>query len=148
MSPILGVVLLLVVTAALAGTVGSVALSTSMPSDPSRAAIDLRLDADENRVTLLHRGGDALDVNALSIRVRIDGAALDAQPPVPFFSADGFRPGPTGPFNSAADQRWTAGETASFALAGTNSPLPSSGKTVTVAISVDGVVIAAVEEVA
>ncbi|WP_238398263.1 type IV pilin [Halorussus salinus] len=147
-SPVLGVVLLLVVTAVLAGAVGTVALGTPMPTDSPRAAIDLRLDAEENRVTLVHRGGDALDVTALSVRVRIDGTALDAQPPVPFFSAEGFRPGPTGPFNSAADQRWTAGETASFAVAGTNDPAMSSGATVTVVVSTDSAVLAELEEVA
>jgi hypothetical protein len=116
-----------------------------MSTDSPRAVIDLRLDADENRITLVHRGGDALDVTALSMRVRIDGTALDAQPPVPFFSADGFRPGPSGPFNSAADRRWTAGETASFALAETNDPLLSAGSTVSVVISVDGNAVAEVE---
>ncbi|UPV75832.1 type IV pilin N-terminal domain-containing protein [Halorussus limi] len=144
-SPVLGVVLLLVVTAIFAGAVGSIALGTPMPSDSPRAAIDLRLDADANRVTLVHRGGAALDVNALSIRVRVDGTALDAQPPVPFFSTDGFRSGPTGPFNSAADQQWTAGETASFALAETNDPVLSSGVTVEVMVSVDGTVVAEME---
>lgn len=147
-SPVLGVVLLLVVTAVLAGTVGTVALGTSMPTDSPRAAIDLRVDAEENRVTLVHRGGDQLDVAALSVRVSIDGTPLDAQPPVPFFSAAGFEPGPTGPFNSAADRRWTAGETASFALAGTNDPAISSGATVTVVLSTDSAVVAELETVA
>lgn len=144
-SPVLGIVLLLVVTVALAGTVGTVALGTTMPSDSPRAAIDMRIDADANRLTFVHRGGEGLDVSELSVQVRIDGTALDAQPPVPFFSASGFRPGPTGPFNSAADSEWSAGETASFRLAGTNDPLLSPGSAVTVAISVDETVIAEVD---
>lgn len=144
-SPVLGIVLLLVVTAALAGTVGSVALGTPMPSDPPRAAIDLRIDADANRLAFVHRGGDALDVTALSIRVRIDGASLDFQPPVPFFSSRGFRPGPTGPFNTATDPQWTAGETASFRLAETNDPTLSPGSRVVVTFVVDGTVVAEVE---
>lgn len=144
-SPVLGIVLLLVVTVALAGTVGTVALGTPMPSDSPRAAIDLRIDADANGVALVHRGGDVLDTNELSVRVRIDGTALDAQPPVPFFSASGFRPGPTGPFNSADDGEWSAGETASFRLAGTNDPLISDGSAVTVVISADEAVIAEVD---
>jgi len=147
-SPVLGVVSLLVVTAVLAGAIGAVALGTPVQTDSPRAAIDLRLDAEENRVTLVHRGGDALDVTALSVRVRIDGTALDTQPPVPFFAAEGFRPGPTGPFNTAADQRWTAGETASFAVAGTNDPSISRGATVTVVLSTDSAVVAEVEGVA
>jgi flagellin-like protein len=147
-SPVVGIGLLLVVTVALAGTVGTVALGTPTPSDSPRAAIDLRIDADANRLTFVHRGGATLDATALSVRVRINGTALDAQPPVPFFSATGFRPGPTGPFNSADDGRWTAGETASFELAGTNDPLLSPGSRVEVVISVDGTVIAEVEETA
>ncbi|WP_135824928.1 type IV pilin [Halorussus ruber] len=147
-SPVLGIVLLLVVTVALAGTVGTVALGTPVPSDSPRAVIDVRIDADANRLTFVHRGGDTLDASALSVRVRVDGTALDAQPPVPFFSATGFRPGPTGPFNSADDGRWTAGETASFQLAGTNDPLISPESRVEVVVSVDGTVIAEVEETA
>lgn len=147
-SPVLGIVLLLVVTVALAGTIGTVALGTPMPSDSPRVVIDLRIDADANRIALVHRGGDPLDASDLSVRVRIDGTALDAQPPVPFFSASGFRPGPTGPFNSATDSEWSAGETASFRIAGTNDPLISDGSTVTVVISVDETVIAEVDETA
>jgi len=148
LSPVLGVVLLLVVTVALAGVVATAALDASMPSTPPNAAVDLRVDADGNRLTFVHRGGDALDVNATTVRVRIDGTPLDVQPPVPFFSADGFEPGPTGPFNSASDSEWTAGERASFRLAGTNDPQISSGATVRVTLSLDGTVFAELEETA
>jgi len=141
-SPVLGIVLLLVVTVALAGAVGTAALGTTLPSNSPRAAIGLQIDADTNRLTFVHRGGDDLDASELSVRVRIDGTALDSQPPVPFFSASGFRPGPTGPFNTADDEEWTAGETASFRIAGTNDPLISEGSTVVVVISVEGSVVA------
>ncbi|WP_276299434.1 type IV pilin N-terminal domain-containing protein [Halorussus lipolyticus] len=147
-SPVLGIVLLLAITAALAGTVGTVALGTPVPSDSPRAAIDVRIDADANRLTFVHRGGDTLDTSALSVRVRIDGTLLDAQPPVPFFSASGFSPGPTGPFNTADDGHWTAGETASFEIARTNDPLISAGSTVSVTVSVDGAVVTEVEQTA
>lgn len=147
-SPVFGIVLLLVVTVALAGTVGTVALGTTIPSDAPRATIDMRIDADANRVTLVHRGGDVLDVSELSVRIRIDGIPLDAQPPVPFFSAAGFRPGPTGPFNSAADSEWSAGETASFRIAGTNAPLISDGSAVEATLSIDESVVAEVEATA
>ncbi|MFC7081795.1 type IV pilin N-terminal domain-containing protein [Halorussus caseinilyticus] len=143
-SPVLGIVLLLAVTAALAGTVASIAFGTTTPAESPRAAIDLRVDADANRLTFVHRGGDVLDARDLTLRVRIDGTALDAPPPVPFFSATGFRPGPTGPFNSATDPEWSAGETASFELAGTNSPTISPGSEVVVVISVGESVVAEV----
>jgi len=144
LSPVLGVVLLLVVTVALAGTVGSVALGTDVPSEPTAAVVDLRVDADANRLTFVHRGGDSLDATALRVRITVDGRALDDQPPVPFFSASGFRPGPTGPFNSAADPEWTAGERASVRIAETNGPLISPGSSVTVTLSVDETVVAEV----
>ena len=144
-SPVLGIVLLLAVTAALAGVVGSVALGTSTPSAAPRAVVDLRVDAGADRLTFVHRGGDALDVGDLTVRIRIGGTPLDAQPPVPFFSASGFQPGPTGPFNSATDRRWEVGETASLRLAGTNDPTIAPGSTVSVTLSVNGSVVTQVE---
>lgn len=147
-SPVLAIVLLLVVTVALAGTVGSLALGTAVPSDSPHAVIDLHVDADANRLTFVHRGGDVLDVDSLSLRVRIDGTPLDTQPPVPFFSATGFRPGPTGPFNSASDGQWTAGERASVRLAGTNAPLIAEGSTVAVTVVANESVVAEVERTA
>ena len=144
-SPVLGIVLLLAVTVALAGAVGSVALESTAPSAAPRAVIDLRVDAGADRLTFVHRGGDAIDVGDLTIRVCIGGTPLDAQPPVPFFSASGFRPGPTGPFNSATDRRWEVGETASVSVAGTNDPTIAPGSTVSVTLSVNGSVVAEVE---
>lgn len=148
LSPVIGVVLLLVVTVALAGVVGTVALGVSLPSAPSHAVLDLQVDAGTDRLTLVHRSGDALDVAELSLRVRIGGTPLARQPPVPFFSATGFEPGPTGPFNSASDPRWTPGERASLQLAGTNDPLLSPGAEVTVTLSTNETVVAELEATA
>jgi len=148
LSPVLGVVLLLVVTVALAGVVGTVALGTSLPSATSHAAVDLRVDADANRLALVLHGGEPLDVTALSVRVRVDGTPLAVQPPVPFFSVEGFRPGPTGPFNVASDHHWTPGERASVRLAEPNEPLISPGSEVTVTLSRDERVLAEVSETA
>ncbi|WP_158058631.1 type IV pilin [Halorussus halophilus] len=136
LSPVLGTVLLLLVTTILAGAVGVAALGTTMPTPPPNVAIDVQVDGTTKTLTFAHRGGETLDVRELSIQIAIDGVALDSQPPVPFFSSEGFRPGPTGPFNSAADPNWSAGETASFRLASTNSPTLSRGARVTVKIYV------------
>lgn len=144
LSPVLGIVCLLVVTAVLAGAIGIAAVGTSTPTKPPTAALDLRIDAEANELTFVHRGGDVLDVRELSLRVRLDGTALDAQPPVPFFSARGFRPGPIGPFNSATDPRWAAGERASVRLAGTNDPPLEPGTRVTVTITAGEAVVAEV----
>jgi hypothetical protein len=99
---------------------------------PPQASLSLSVSGDT--LSLTHRGGDALDATRLRLVVRVDGDPLVHQPPVPFFSAAGFRPGPTGPFNSAADPEWTAGETATLRIAGTNRPTPAPGDRVTVCV--------------
>ncbi|WP_423751048.1 type IV pilin [Salinirarus marinus] len=123
---------LLVVAVVLASAVAGVALS-ALPADsagPAQAALSLSVAGD--RITLTHRAGDVLDVRSLRLVVTVDGTPLTHQPPVPFFAASGFRSGPTGPFNAAADAEWSAGEEAGVRLAGTNDPLPRPGATVTV----------------
>lgn len=133
--PVVGVVLLLLITVVLAAAVGSAALS-SVPDAHSSAAptAALALSVSGDRLSLDHRGGSALDVQRLDLRVSINDTPLTHQPPVPFFSADGFRPGPTGPFNSASDGSWRVGETASFRLASTNSPSLGSDARITVRV--------------
>jgi flagellin-like protein len=123
LSSVLGSVLLLGVAVVAAAAVGATTLGVT-PADegPTRAAFDLRADAEADRLTLVHRGGDTVSVSDLRVRVRIDGRPLAHQPPVPFFAATGFESGPTGPFNVASDGRWRAGERASLRLAGTNDP--------------------------
>lgn len=102
--------------------------------DPSTVALEASANASADRVTLVHRGGDTLAVEDLRVRVVVDGRPLAHQPPVPFFAAEGFQSGPTGPFNVAGDTRWTAGETASFVIAATNAPRLEPGVTVVVRI--------------
>ncbi|WP_254829728.1 type IV pilin [Haloglomus salinum] len=122
-SPVLGSVLLVAVTVSLAAVVGSAVLSGAVPAEPPpRATLDCRADAATDRVTCVHGGGDRLDVRDLDVHITVDGEPLAYQPPVPFFAARGFRAGPTGPFNSAADPYWSAGESAAVRLAGTNRP--------------------------
>jgi hypothetical protein len=138
---VVAVALLVVLSAVLAGAV--VALAPAAPAGPpSQAAFRLSVDAGSDRVALTHVGGDVLDAEALALRVAVDGTPLVHQPPVPFFAARGFRSGPTGPFNSGADPRWTPGETASVRLASTNAPAIEPGARVRVTVSVDGQVVA------
>lgn len=87
-------------------------------------------------------------MDSLAVRISVDGESLAHQPPVPFFSASGFRPGPTGPFNAAADPRWTVGETATLKLAGTNDPTIEPGATVTVRVFDGDTPVAALEATA
>jgi len=145
-APVVGVVLLVFLTVVLSASVAiAVRGPDHAPEPPPVASFAGEADADSDRVTLIHRGGDTIQVPEVTIHVEIDGEELAHQPPVPFFAAEGFESGPTGPFNSAADGRWRAGERASFAIAGTNDPQLESGADVSVTIATDGAVLAVVE---
>jgi flagellin-like protein len=102
----------------------------SSPSAGRRVAFSLSVTGD--RVALGYERGPPMRVADLRLDVSVDGEPLAHQPPVPFFSARGFRPGPTGPFNVGSDGVWTAGETGSVVVAGTNRPRLGPGRTVTV----------------
>lgn len=137
-SPVVGIVLLLVCTLVLGGVVAlSAATAPAAPPPSARLAVDA--DPGGDRIALEYRGGDVIDVRDLSLHVTVGGDPLDRQPPVPFFSAAGFRPGPTGPFNSAADPEWRAGESASVRIAATtNGPTIEPGDRVRVVVRADG----------
>lgn len=137
-APVVGVALLIAITVMAAAAVATAALALDTPGEPTRATVSLAVDAEADRLRLTHRGGDTLDVDRLSLSVTVDGDPLSEQPPVPFFAATGYVSGPTGPFNSGADPRWSAGETAGFRLASTNSPTIDSGDVVTVRMMKDG----------
>ncbi|GAB7010185.1 hypothetical protein JCM31271_21280 [Halorubrum trueperi] len=137
--------LLLAITVVLAG--GVVAAAIDEPPDPAPTAM-LSLSATDDRIAIAHRGGDDLDANELTVRVRIDGEPLVRQPSVPFFSAAGFRPGPTGAFNAASGDALRAGDSTSFRVAGTNAPTLEPGRTVAVDVTVDGRPVASLEAVA
>ena len=144
--PVIATATLLAVTVVLAAAVGGFALDRVPENEPAAVALSLSVEGD--RIALLHRGGPSLDVRELRIRVSVDGTRLSSQPPVPFFSAAGFAPGPSGPFNSASDPEWTAGETASFRIAGTNRPVPDAGATIEVSVYENGRPIATLEATA
>lgn len=133
-TPVVAAVLLVGVTVVVAAGVGTALLAQAAAvGDPAPRA-SLSLSAAGDRVAIVHEAGDALDVRDLRLRVAVNGTALSHQPPVPFFSARGFASGPTGPFNSASDPAWTAGESASFRVAGTNRPTLRPGARVTVEV--------------
>ena len=139
-APVIGGILVVALTVVLATVVGTAMLGGgSVPATPEpapTATVDLSVDDDTLRFT--HESGDTLDVRSLSVWISVDGDRLDEQPPVPFFSASGFEPGPTGPFNSASDPEWSVGETARLTVAGTNSPSIEPGSTVSVRFTTDG----------
>ncbi|TKX86416.1 type IV pilin [Halorubrum sp. SS5] len=144
MAPVAGV-LLIAITVVLAGGVAAAALDGPSATVPPSAV--LSLSATDDRIAIDHRGGDPIDVAAVRVRVSVDGEPLDEQPPLPFFSAAGFHPGPTGPFNSAGDDTLRVGETAAFRVADTNDPTLEPGRRVTVEITADGRPVATLETV-
>ncbi|WP_418281367.1 type IV pilin [Halorubrum sp. DTA98] len=131
----IGVVLLVAIAVVLAA--GLAAATLDAPAEPAPTA-SLSLSVEGDRIELRHRAGDPIHIEEATIHVRVDDEPLDRQPPVPFFSAAGFRPGPTGPFNAASDDVWKPGEAASFAVAGTNDPTLEPGRTVEVRLSARG----------
>jgi Protein of unknown function (DUF1628). len=136
-APVIGGLLVVALTVILATVVGTAMLGgTSTPEPAPTAAVDLSVEGDTLRFT--HESGEPLDVRTLSVWIAVDGEPLDEQPPVPFFSATRFEPGPTGPFNTASDPEWSVGETASLTVAGTNSPQIEPGSTVSVRLTTDG----------
>ncbi|MFC3477600.1 type IV pilin [Halobacterium litoreum] len=135
------VVLLLAVTVVAAASVLTILPSVTErpPADQRGVAVDATADG---RVTLTLVAGPELDVRDVDVAISVDGAALDHQPPVPFFSATGFVSGPTGPFNVADDPTWRVGESASVRIAGTNAPTVEAGDAVEVRLVVRGTVVA------
>lgn len=142
-SAVVGVALLVLVTAILAAGVGTAVFGTVPEEPPPQTRLSLSVEGDRLRVA--HEGGDTLDVRAVDLRISVNGTRLTHQPPVPFFSAAGFLPGPTGPFNSASDAQWEVGEVGTLTVAGTNRPVIDSGATVRVVVVSRGYRIAAVE---
>ncbi|GAB3415424.1 hypothetical protein GCM10027435_11540 [Haloparvum alkalitolerans] len=142
-----GAALLVALAVVLAAGVGGATLGAgeALPAGDGPPAVALGIEAAGDRVTITHRGGEALDVRPLRLVVRVDGEPLDRQPPVPFFSAAGFRPGPTGAFNRAGTTTLRAGESAAFRVAGTNDPTPEPGATLTVRVFLRGTLVATLE---
>ncbi|MDX1744931.1 MAG: type IV pilin [Halobacteriales archaeon] len=143
LAPVLGTVMLVVVTVSLAAVVGAVALVDTTPPEPgSSVVLSGSANASVDRITVNHESGPPLDVRRIRLRITVDGTPLTHQPNVPFFRITGFRAGPTGPFNSAADPHWTVGEETSLQLDDDNSPLIVPGSTVTVRVYRDETLLA------
>ena len=147
-APAVAVALLVAVTVLAASAVGTIALAMDLPDESRHTAVSLSVDATADRLRFTHEGGHALDVTDVSLLVVVDGDPLTDQPPVPFFAAAGFRGGPTGPFNSGADPRWSAGERAAFRVASTYAPSIDSGDVVTVTIRRQGAAVVRVRATA
>lgn len=131
-SPVLAVVLLVGLTVMVAALVGTFLFGQAAALDGPAPRATFSIDAAGDTISIVHERGDAVAVGPLRVEVAVDGEPLARQPPVPFFAAAGFEGGPTGPFNPSSDGNWTAGERASFRVAGTNAPAPEPGAELTV----------------
>ncbi|AEN06646.1 flagellin domain protein [halophilic archaeon DL31] len=132
LSPVFATVLLVGLTVVGAAVFGTLAFGQAAALDGPAPQASFSLSASGDRVVLVHEHGDAIAVGPLRVKVTIDGEPLEHQPPIPFFAATGFHGGPSGPFNPSDNGAWTAGETASFRVAGTNTPQLDSGAELTV----------------
>lgn len=130
-SPVVGVPILVAVTLVLAAIVGVMAtgFGPSTWHDPRVLTADARQDG---TIELSHESGPPINLTVVSIRIEINGEPLAHQPPVPFTGATGFDGAPSGAFNPSTDPHWEPGDRSRFVIAGTNSPIPRAGDTVTI----------------
>lgn len=146
----IGLTVLIGLTVTLGTVVGVGLVDVGPPADrPAEpVVISVTASADESTLWFRHEGGPPIDVRTVTLRLTIDGTPVTHQPPVPFFAATGFAPGPTGPFNPATDPLWSVGERAGLRLAGTNRPSLQPGSAVEVTILRDGLPIVRAETTA
>jgi FlaG/FlaF family flagellin (archaellin) len=147
-SQIIGLVSLLALTVCLATAITVGVGGWSIDSPGPRATFELSADGDRSSIALEHLAGDAIDVEALSVTIEVNGTELADQPPVPFVGASGFHGTPDGPFNARTDSKWNPGEEAGVSVADTNTPTLATGDSVTVTLAVDGRRIAELETTA
>lgn len=139
-----GIVVLVAITVVLAGVFGAILLSWSPESETPQAAIALTTDSTTQMITLTHRSGAELDPESLRLQIAVNGEPIAHQPPIPFFAATGFLGGPTGPFNSAYEGNWTAGQSGSLRLASTNTQF-RPGSVVSVRLYTDDQLVVSLE---
>ncbi|AGB17166.1 Protein of unknown function (DUF1628) [Halovivax ruber XH-70] len=137
-SPVVGVIALVALTVCLGAVVAVGVSSVEIGAESPAFGFEATAESATDRIVLEHQHGDEIDVSTIDVVVTVDGEALAVQPPVPFFQEDGFRGGPSGPFNSRADSRWRVGERAGFRLASTNAPTIDPGDEIVVSIERDG----------
>lgn len=135
-SSVIGIVLLIAVTVIAAALLGATVFGIAQNDPPPQATFTLTAHSSTQTITLTHRGGTALDPESLQLRIAVNGEPIVHQPPIPFFASEGFMSGPTGPFNSADEGKWIAGQSASVQLASTNTQF-RAGSVITVRLYVD-----------
>ncbi|RRJ30765.1 type IV pilin [Halocatena pleomorpha] len=143
-STVVGIIVLVGITIVLAGAFGAMVLTQAPPSEPPQAVFALTADSATQTITLTHESGADLTPETLRLTIAVDGEPIAHQPPIPFFAAKGFIGGPTGPFNSAYEGNWTAGQSASLRVASTNTQF-QAGTMVTVRLYAADQLVASLE---
>ena len=130
MSEVMGVILITAIVVVASGIVYTVVTGYEL-EQPVIANIDIEsVNASNEEVVLVHRGGDSFDVSEISIFISVNGETLEKNLiDLPDFSPAGFDPlegvlhklsGATA--NYSHDNIWDPGDTGDFNIAGTNSP--------------------------
>lgn len=139
-APVTGVALLTVVVVALAGVVVTV-----IPANPGAnpAVFDVSMtveptEEDRWKVTLIHEGGEPIDLEGIDISLHVDGVALTHQPSLPLGSQRGYYGFGGAAFNTETDNDWSPGERGWFVVAGTNDPDIDPDSRVTARLVRDG----------
>lgn len=125
-SPVVGVLFLVALTLILAGILaGTIGGGIPLERAPTASVSMDEVDSSENRIVLIHDGGDSIDVSEIEILTYVNGEPLEKQlRSLPAFGAPGYlwppNPGPI--FKGTSDHTWEVGETSSYRIASTNSP--------------------------
>lgn len=145
-APVVGVVSLLVVVAALGGVAAAVVPGSVAEQQPGPTmTIDLEADAGGN-ISFTHVGGASINVTELTVRIHLDGEAIPHQPDFEKQRQTGFLGFHGGPFNPSTDPEWRVGETASVTLANSNGAEDlTPGTLVTAEFYVEGALVLTVE---
>lgn len=136
-APVLGVVLLVALSAVCAGVIVIVVSDVVDMREVPRVTFEGTLNASSNEITLTHTGGDDVSVEPLEMRITVDDEPLRYQPDIPFASQTGFSTGPSGPLHAWATGTWSPSTSSSLSLSDSNEPLPDHDSTVVVSITYD-----------
>lgn len=140
-APIVGVLAMLAVVTTLGGVVAAVVPGVVDSTSVEPISIDLEHKSGDELVYTL-KGGSAVDVNELELRILVNGVPLEFQPTVPSRNNHGFRGGPSGAFHAWGTTTWEPGATASLQVGGENVPTIEHGDTITTEFYLDGQLIA------
>jgi FlaG/FlaF family flagellin (archaellin) len=123
MSEVMGVILITAIVVVASGIVYTVVTGYEL-EQPVIANIDIEsVNASNEEVVLVHRGGDSFDVSEISIFISVNGETLEKNLiDLPYFKPTGFD-SVSGVLHSwSNDNYWDSGDKGNFNVATTNNP--------------------------